>query len=62
MLDTVKIMSPERIVSELRHERLFGCVDVDIQVPNHLKEKFSEICSIFTNTNISRDDIAEYIA
>ena len=46
-LDTIKIMSPERILSEVRNERLFGCVEVDIRVPEHLKEKFSEMCPIF---------------
>ena len=56
-LDTVKIMSEERMLSEVRHKRLFGCVDVDIRVPDHLKEKFSEMCPIFKNTEISRDDI-----
>ena len=60
-LDKVKIMSPERILSEVRHERLFGCVEVDIRVPDHLKEKFSEMCPIFKNTNINRDDIGEYM-
>ena len=46
-LDKVKIMSPARILSEVRNERLFGCVEVDIRVPDHLKEKFSEMCPIF---------------
>ena len=26
------------------NERLFGRVEVDIHVPDHLKEKFSEMC------------------
>ena len=60
-LDQVKIMSPERILSEVRHERLFGCVEVDIRVPDHLKEKFSEMCPIFKNTEISRDDIGDFM-
>ena len=60
-LDQVKIMSPERILSEMRHERLFGCVEEDIRVPEHLKEKFSEMCPIFKNTNISRDDIGDFM-
>ena len=51
----------ERILSEVRHERLFGCVEVDIRVPDHLKEKFSEMCPIFKNTEINRDDIGEYM-
>ena len=60
-LDQVKIMSPEWILSEVRHERLFGCVEVDIRVPDHLKEKFSEMCPIFKNTEISRDDIGDFM-
>ena len=60
-LDKVKIMSAERILSEVRHERLFGCEEVDIRVPEHLKEKFSERCPIFKNTEISLEDIGEYM-
>ncbi|CAH3152231.1 unnamed protein product, partial [Porites lobata] len=55
-LDQVKIMSPERILSEVRHERLFGCVEVDIRVgnsgygktiTNQLKHRNVEYCSLF---------------
>ena len=60
-LDKVEVMSTERILSEVRNERLFGCVEVDIHVPPHLKEKFTEMCPIFKNTNISREDIGEYM-
>ena len=60
-LDQVKTMSPKRILSEVQNERLFGCVEVDIRVPDHLKDKFSEMCPIFKNTNISRDDIGEFM-
>ena len=48
-------------MSEVRHERLFGCVEVDIRVPDHLKEKFSEMFPIFKNTEISRDDIGDFM-
>ena len=60
-LDKVKIMSPEQILSEVRNERLFGCVEVDIRMPDHLKEKFREMCPIFKNTEISRDDIGDFM-
>ena len=60
-LDKVKIMSAERMLSEVRNERLFGCVEVDIRVPEHLKENFSEMCPIFKNTNISREDIGDFM-
>ena len=53
-LDKVKIMSPARILSEVRNERLFGCVEVDIRVPDHLKEKFSEVSDLQEHRNQSR--------
>ena len=56
-LDKVKIMSSAWILSEVQNERLFGCVEVDIPVQDHLKEKFTEMCPIFKNAEISRDDI-----
>ena len=61
LLDQVKVMSTEKILSEVRNERLFGCVEVDIRVPDHLKNKFSEMSPIFKNTEISRDDIGEFM-
>ena len=60
-LDRLYVISTERILSEVRNERLFGSVEVDIHVPPHLKEKFSEMCPICKNTNISREDIGEYM-
>ena len=60
-LDTEKIVSAERILSEMRHERLFGCMEVDIRVPDHLKERFIEMCPIFKNTEISRTDIGDFM-
>ena len=60
-LDKVKTMTPARILSEVRNERLFGCVEVDIRVPDHLKEKFSEMCPTFKNAEISRDDIGDFM-
>jgi len=36
-------------------------MEVDIRVPEHLKEKFSERCPIFKNTEISRDDTGEFM-
>ncbi|KAL9979128.1 hypothetical protein ACROYT_G016742 [Oculina patagonica] len=51
-------MSKERILSKVRNERLFGRVEVDICVSDHLKEKFSPI---FNNTEISRADIGDFM-
>ena len=33
---------------------------MDIRVPDHLKEKFSEMYPIFKNTEISHDDIGDF--
>lgn len=54
-------MSPEWILSEVRNEHLFGCMEEGIRVAEHLKEKFSEMCPIFKNTEISCDDIGEFM-
>ena len=45
----------------IRNETLFGCIECDTHVPEHLREHFSEMCPIFKNTEISRDDIDEYM-
>ena len=60
-LDKVKTMSLQTILDAVKNEKLFGCVECDIHVPEHLCEKFSEMCPIFKNTEISRDDIGEYM-
>ncbi|KAK3698053.1 hypothetical protein QZH41_010824 [Actinostola sp. cb2023] len=39
----------------------FGVVECDVRVPESLKEKFSEMCPIFKNIEISRKDIEEYM-
>ena len=36
-------------------------MEVDIRVPEHLKEKFSELCPIFKNTEISHGDIGDFV-
>ena len=53
-------MNQEQVVSEVHNERFFGCVEEDIHVPDHLKEKFSEMCPILKNTEISCDDIGDF--
>ena len=60
-LDTIKIKSLEQILSEVQNECLFGCVEVDIHVPDHVKEKFSEMCLIFKNICVSCDDIGDFM-
>ena len=53
-------MSAERILSEVRNERLFGCVEVYVCVPDHLQEKFSLVkCAPSSRTGISAAPILE---
>ena len=58
ILDTVKVMSAERKLSEVRHERLFGCVEVDIRVTDHLR-KNSVKCALSLRTQKSATAILE---
>lgn len=60
-LDKVKTMTTRSIVNAVKSETLFGCVECDIHVPDHLREQFQEMCPIFKNTEISRDDIGDFM-
>ena len=39
----------------------FGFIKVDIETPENLKEKFSEMTPIFKNATIKFEDIGEYM-
>ena len=54
-------MTLQTIFDAVRNEKLFGCIECDIHVPEHFRDKFSEMCPIFKNTDISRDDIVEFM-
>ena len=60
-LDKVKTMTLQTILDAVRNGKLFGCRECDIDVPEHLREPFSEMCPIFKSTDISRDDIGEFM-
>ncbi len=50
-----------RIEKRYINNELFGFVQVDIETPEDLKEKFSEMTPIFKNADIKFDDIGEYM-
>ena len=54
-------MTVETILDTVRHEILFGCIECEIYVPEHLREQFSEMCPIFKNTESSRGNIGEFM-
>ena len=41
------------------NDNLFGFIKVDIETPEHLKEKFSELTPIFKNATIKFEDIGK---
>ena len=53
-LDKVQTMTLQTILDAIRNETLFGCVECDIHVPDHLREKFSEMCPIFEHSDFPR--------
>ena len=50
-------LSEEGLMQEIIDGRLFGYVQCDIELPEHLREYFSNFPPIFKNTVVSRDDI-----
>lgn len=47
------------LINAVRDGLFFGLMEVDIHVPDDLSEHFSEMCPIFTNTDVSFADIGE---
>ena len=54
-------MNREEILKAIRQQWIFGVAEVDIRVPDHLKEKFAEMPPVFKNVEISRDDIGDHM-
>ena len=47
----------DNIITSILDESLFGLVECDIHVPDHLREHFSEMTPIFKNIEVTRNDI-----
>ena len=50
-------LSEEQLLQRIIDGRLFGYVQCDVEVPEHLRDYFSNFPPIFKNTVVSRDDI-----
>ena len=50
-------LTEESLLEQIRSGKLFGYLQCDIEVPEELKEKFSNFPPIFKNTNVGRHDI-----
>ena len=49
-------MSEQEIIQSVKSGSLFGMVECDIRVPEHLKEYFSEMTPVFKHANIHKED------
>lgn len=54
-------LTEKTILSMIQDGTLFGAVEVDICVPKHLEQYFSEMTPIFKNTTVTEDDIGAYM-
>ena len=54
-------MTQQKVLENSVEGNLFGIVECDISVPEHLRSYFAEMQPIFKNANISRDDIGEFM-
>ena len=50
-----------QILSDIKNDKLFGFIELDIHTPEHLKTKFSEFTPIFKNTIIREQDIGDHM-
>ena len=52
-----KYLTQDQIIQHIQDGHLFGFVECDIEIPDHLKKYFSEMMPIFKNTDICLDDV-----
>ncbi|XP_069106330.1 uncharacterized protein [Argopecten irradians] len=52
--------TPESILHAIMTDKIFGAVEVDISVPDHLRDKFGEMSPIFGNTSVPYEAIGRY--
>ena len=56
-----KYLTQYQIIQYIKDRHLFGFVECDIEVPDHLKEYFSEMTPIFKNHDVSLDNVGEFM-
>ena len=56
-----QMMTEDEIVQALQQEKFFGLIECDISVPDHLKEKFSEMQPIFKNVTVTREYLSKHM-
>ena len=56
-----KYLTQEQIIKYIKDGHLFGFVECDIHVPEHLKDYFSEMTIIIKNTEVSLKDVGQHM-
>ena len=54
-------MTHYQITQYIQDRHLFGFVEFDIEVPDHLKEYFSKMTPILKNVDVCSDDVGEFM-
>ena len=50
-----------QLLQRVQEGTFFGAVEVDIDTPPHLRDKFSEMTPIFKNVEIKRSQVGEHM-
>ena len=56
-----KYLTQDKIIQHIKDGHLFGFVECDIEVPDHLKEYFSKMTPVFKNVDVCLDDVGEFM-
>ena len=51
----------DEIIQNVLNDELFGFFEVDIEVPDQLRDKFSEFCPLFVISEVSEDQIPQHM-
>ena len=54
-------MSKQHILTAIMEGRMFGAIQCDVRVPDHLKSHFAEMPPIFKNITVTAEDIGEHM-
>ena len=54
-------IAEQAVLDAVKNDTLFGLIECDIHVPNHLKNHFSELQPIFKNMSVARQHIGPFM-
>ena len=61
LLTGKKTLIQDQIIQYIKGRHLFGLIECDIHIPEHLKDYFSEMTPIFKNTEVSLKDVGQHM-